>query len=200
MAPNEPETMLTAHFSRREVTRSALASRLGIPNRPTAETWANALALAQNVLEPARAALGPITITSWYRSPDLNRLTPGSSIRSQHCLGQAADCEILPRGNVELWRWMIDHAPFDQIIWEFGDDEEPAWVHVSYREENRRASILRAYRRLRNKKSRTVYVQVDRADALKLIWRPSTPSGAVALSGLRTARTPTGPSDTDRIE
>jgi hypothetical protein len=118
--------MLTEHFARWEFTLSNTGVRVGIANVPTEAHWLHLEALAQNVLEPARAALGPIRINSGYRSPALNTLVGGKR-GSQHMRGEAADIVPHQCSLGDLFRWIRLHTPFDQLIWEFG-----SWVHVSH--------------------------------------------------------------------
>ena len=127
-----------------EFLRSERATRLGIPNEPTIGAKANLAALAWNVLQPLREALGgPIKITSGYRSPLLNGQTPGSSKTSQHSLGEAVD--IVTMGgftNAAMFDYIRKNLPFDQLIWEYGTKKEPRWVHVSWRSTKRRGQVL----------------------------------------------------------
>ena len=91
---------------------------------------------AWQIFEPLRAWYGkPIGISSFYRSPELNKAIGGSKT-SQHMKGQAIDidADIFNNGtsNREIYLWIIKNLDFDQLIWEYGDDQNPAWVHVSY--------------------------------------------------------------------
>ena len=73
--------------------------------------------------------------------------TPSS--KSQHCHGQAMDIDDTfgKATNAEMYHWIKEHLDFDQMIWEFGDDDNPDWVHVSYvSESDNRNRCLRAYR------------------------------------------------------
>ena len=128
-----------------EFLKSERATRLGIPNAPTIAAKANLAALAWNVLQPLRDAMGgPIKVTSGYRSPLLNSKTPGSSTTSQHSLGEAAD--IVSLGgftNAAMFHYIRQNLPFDQLIWEYGTAKNPQWVHVSFRSQKRRGMILR---------------------------------------------------------
>jgi len=120
---------LSQHFTLAEFCASEVAARRGLDNTIPPELIPNAVALCENVLEPARAALGPIRVNSGYRSRALN-LKIGGAVKSQHILGQAAD--IIPlAANVtvfDLFQWIHQNCPFDQLIFEF----DGAWCHVSY--------------------------------------------------------------------
>jgi hypothetical protein len=43
-----------------------------------------------------------------------------------------------------LFHWIKDNLEFDQLIWEFGTDKEPAWIHVSYVYSRNRKQVLTA--------------------------------------------------------
>ena len=120
---------LSAHFTLAEFTASEVAARRGLDNRMPDELIPDAIALCENVLEPARAALGPIRVNSGYRSKKVNSAV-GGAWGSQHTLGQAAD--IITLGiNVrmfDLFEYIYKNLPFDQLIWEFSG----SWVHVSF--------------------------------------------------------------------
>lgn len=140
------EIKISKHISIKEATRSNTAERLGIDNFPDSPTLVNMQALAENVFEPLREHFGhPIYITSFYRSPELNKAIGGSS-KSQHCLGQAIDIDdvIGSTNNSEFFHYIKDNLEFDQLIWEFGNGDNPNWVHVSYSTDNNRGNILKA--------------------------------------------------------
>lgn len=148
--------MISPHLSLREATRSQTAERQGIDNTPDAAAVANMRRVAAACFEPARLHFGvPIGVSSFYRSPVLNAAIGGAA-SSDHCLGRAIDLDAIPGTgltNAALFTWLRAHVPFDQLIWEFGDDADPAWVHVSFREGANRGQVLRA----RRQGSRTVY-------------------------------------------
>ena len=132
------------HFRMDEFLRSATARKLGIANRPSRQEEHNIEALVANVLDPLREAVGvPITVTSGYRCPLLNRAIGGAAT-SQHTKGEAADITAMKRRNTaQLFHIIRERLPFDQLIWENGDDEAPAWVHVSYKAGANRGEVLR---------------------------------------------------------
>jgi len=141
---------LSNNLSVKEVTKSNTAKRFGIDNRPTIEHLQNLKAIALNIFQPARNHFKkPIFVSSGYRSEDLNEKIGGSKT-SQHSKGQALDLDAHTFGgltNKELFDFISEHLEFDQIIWEFGTDEEPDWVHVSYVSSGiNRGEYLKAYK------------------------------------------------------
>lgn len=134
---------LTENFSLHEMTNSVTAQKRGINNMPTPEHIENLKALCENVLEPVRALMGcPIKITSGYRSGQLNAYIGGAA-SSQHMFGQAVDIDLGPK-NSELYDAIVKNLEFDQVIWEFGNDTNPEWVHVSYSSGKNRKKCLKA--------------------------------------------------------
>jgi zinc D-Ala-D-Ala carboxypeptidase len=141
--------MISEHISNKESVYSRTAIRRGIDNTPTEEHRENMCILAKNVFEPLRSWVGgPIKINSFYRSPDLNKAIGGSA-KSQHCQGQAMDIDDTfgRASNAEMYHFIKKHLDFDQIIWEFGDDNNPDWIHVSFVKEGiNRNRCLKAYK------------------------------------------------------
>jgi hypothetical protein len=126
--------MISQHISDKEGVYSRTALRLGIDNKPNKEQLANMKLLAEEIFEPLRMyANGPIKINSFFRSPELNKAIGGSA-KSQHCHGQAIDLDDTygHLTNAEMFEFIREHLDFDQMIWEFGNDDNPDWVHVSY--------------------------------------------------------------------
>ena len=142
--------MLSKHISDKESTYSITALRLGLDNTPGDYEYSNMELLAEKIFEPLRKFVGgPIKINSFYRGPELNKAIGGSS-KSQHCEGRAIDIDDTYgyKTNAEMYKWIKDNLNFDQMIWEFGDDNNPAWVHVSYVSENQnRNRCLKAYKK-----------------------------------------------------
>ena len=141
--------MISKHVSYREGVYSRTAERLGLKNDPTEEHLANMKLIAEKVFEPLRMHVGgPIKINSFYRGPELNKAVGGST-KSQHCHGQAIDIDDTfgHATNAEMYNWIKENLDFDQVIWEFGTDENPNWVHVSYvNSEENRNRCLKAYK------------------------------------------------------
>ena len=141
--------MISKHISKKEGVYSITATRRGIDNTPNEEQLENMKLLAEKVFEPLRIhAGGPIKINSFFRSPDLNKAIGGSS-KSQHCKGQAIDIDDAynKMTNADMYHWIKENLDFDQMIWEFGDDDNPNWVHVSYvSPEKNRNRCLRAFK------------------------------------------------------
>lgn len=125
---------ISKHISGREAIESYTAKRRGIENIPSEYQLVNMAALAENVFEPLRKWVGgPIKINSFFRSPELNKAIGGSS-KSQHCEGRAIDIDDTYgwKSNAEMFNYIKNNLDFDQLIWEFGTDDNPDWVHVSY--------------------------------------------------------------------
>ena len=123
---------LSANFTLSEFTKSQTATRKGLDNTPGEEHLANAKELFANVVQKVRENFGVTVINSGYRGPALNEAVGGSS-KSQHCKGEAVD----------------------KLILEFYTPGIPdsGWVHVSYKSEGNRKSILTAMK----ENGKTVY-------------------------------------------
>lgn len=150
---------LSNNFSLKEMTASQTATRHGINNNPNEDHMNNLKALCENVLQKVRDHFGKVvTVSSGYRSPELC-VKIGSSVNSQHAKGEAADFEIFGVSNAELVKWISENCDFDQMILEFHNLDEPnsGWVHCSYKSEDNRKQILRAYKDENNKTKYEAY-------------------------------------------
>ncbi len=137
---------LSENFSLNEFTKSDTAVRKGIDNTPNDDHLKSMKALCENVLQKVRSHFGKsVRITSGYRSQELCEAI-GSSARSQHAQGEAADFEITGIDNKELAKWIRDNVEFDQLILEFYTEGDPnsGWVHCSYDMEHNRKEVLSA--------------------------------------------------------
>ena len=126
--------MISEHISYKEGVYSITAIRRGIDNTPGDDQLHFMEIIAEEVFEPLRTWVGgPIKINSFYRCPELNKAIGGSTT-SQHCKGQAMDIDDTfgKATNAEMFHFIKENIDFDQMIWEFGDDDNPDWVHVSY--------------------------------------------------------------------
>ena len=141
---------ISKHISYKEAVYSRTAQRLDVYNHPDNVQKDNMILISEKVFEPLRSWVGgPIKINSFFRSPELNTAIGGST-KSQHCHGQAIDLDdTFGRAtNAEMFEFIKEHLDFDQIIWEFGSDGNPDWVHVSYvSEDKNRNRCLKAYKK-----------------------------------------------------
>ena len=147
---------ISEHVSLKEGIKSRTATRLNIDNVPRDLDLINMKTIAEKVFEPLRDFVGgPISINSFYRSPKLNSAIGGST-SSQHCKGCALDIDDTYgyKTNAEMFEYIKCNLDYDQMIWEFGDDTNPDWVHVSYvSEDANRRRLLKATR----VKGKTIY-------------------------------------------
>lgn len=140
---------ISEHLDLSELTRSDSAKRAGISNMPTPEHIENLKKLAENVFEKVRNHFGvPIRISSGYRSKELNAKIGGANT-SQHSSGEAIDIDMdnTSLTNKQIFDYIKSNLSFDQLIWEFGTDSNPDWVHVSYESTGKqRKQVLKAYK------------------------------------------------------
>ena len=123
-------------FSISELTRSSVARREGIDNTPPPEVEVRLNRLIDRLLDPVRELWGgPITVTSGFRCPVLNKAVKGVP-SSQHVKGEAADITVgNPEDNRKLFELIrTSGLAFDQLI----DERNYTWLHVSYSDNNRK--------------------------------------------------------------
>ena len=153
---------LSKHLTLKEATKSATAIKNGIDNQPTIAQLEVLKAIAVNIFEPCRQYVGgPLAVTSGFRGEELNELI-GGSLTSDHCISDdktAAldlDCDVYKgKTNAQLFNYIRTTRDFKQLIYEFGDENNPDWVHVSYSTDpalNKREVLL-----AKRQGSRTVY-------------------------------------------
>jgi hypothetical protein len=149
---------LSKNLSLSEMIRSESAKRNGINNMPTDEHTSNMKKLAANIFQPIREHFNvPIHISSGYRSSALNASIKGTSKTSQHSTGEAIDIDMdaTTVTNMQVFTWIKNNLVFDQLIYEFGNDKNPDWVHVSYESTGKqRKQILKAIK----KNGKTSYI------------------------------------------
>jgi hypothetical protein len=156
---NYPD-VISDNITFKEATKSRKAIQYGLDNLPTEDHLSNMILVAENVFQPVREHFDvAIGITSFYRTSEVN-IKIGGAKRSQHLKGQAIDMDAdmydkyiivahdVPKvllTNKMIFDWIVENVEFDTIIWEFGDVNNPAWIHVSYVAGNNRKRKLRAY-------------------------------------------------------
>ena len=142
-----------------EAIHSSTAKRKQIDNTPSPTQIEAMKLLAEKVFEPLRRWVdGPIKVNSFFRSSSLNEAIGGAA-SSQHCKGQAMDIDDVYgiKSNAEMYNWIKENLDFDQMIWEFGTDTQPNWVHISYvSKEDNRNKCLKAYKEHRQTKYRVI--------------------------------------------
>ncbi len=140
---------ISDHITYAEAIHSNTAKRKGIDNTPSEIQVTAMKLLAEKVFEPLRKWVGgPIKVNSFFRSEALNESIGGAS-SSQHCKGQAIDIDDVygKKTNADMYHWIQTNLDYDQMIWEFGTDMQPNWIHVSYvSEEKNRNKCLKAYK------------------------------------------------------
>ena len=131
--------MISKHISYKEGVYSTTALRRNIENKPNEEQLANMKLIGEKIFEPLREYVG--------------------STRSQHCKGQAMDVDDTfgYKTNAQMYDFIKHNLDFDQMIWEFGDDDNPNWVHVSYVSPDKNRQVcLKAYKQ----NGRTKYMTI----------------------------------------
>ena len=140
---------ISDHITYAEAIHSNTAKRKSIDNTPNEVQVLSMKLLADKIFEPLRKWVGgPIKVNSFFRSETLNEAIGGVA-SSQHCKGQAIDIDDVYgyKSNAEMYKWVKENLDYDQMIWEFGTDTQPNWIHISYvsKEENRN-KCLKAYK------------------------------------------------------
>jgi len=150
---------ISDHITYAEAIHSNTAKRKGIDNTPSPTQIEAMKLLAEKVFEPLREWTGgPIKVNSFFRSGPLNEAIGGAS-SSQHCKGMAMDIDDVygHKTNSEMYHWIKENLDFDQMIWEFGTDTQPNWIHVSYvSKEDNRNRCLKAYKENNKTKYKTI--------------------------------------------
>ena len=151
---------ISKNFTLAELTKSNTATRLGISNTPDKEGIHKLRLLATELLQPLRNAVGPLRVTSGFRSESLNAAIGGSN-KSQHTKCEAVDLQFVKRGtmdNMRIFNAIIRLGlEFDQCILEFGgstahtDSDNPDWIHISWKITGNRKQVLVAYKDENNK-------------------------------------------------
>ena len=151
---------LSKNLTLKETTKSDIALRYGIKNEPNTKQLENLKVLATEVFQKIRDHFGvPIKVTSGFRSEALNKKIGGSK-SSDHMKGCAIDIDMDGTPyitNAQVFNFIKDNLTFRQLIWEFGNDDNPDWVHVSYVKGDNKKQILKAIK----KGNKTIYVSYN---------------------------------------
>jgi zinc D-Ala-D-Ala carboxypeptidase len=142
---------LSEKFSLADVTRSDTATRRGFDEqfKPEQRVIDNAKEVCVNILDKIPQAF---FISSFYRCKRLNRAIGGSAT-SDHMEGCAVDIDSQNNiNNRIIFDFIRMNCKFDQLIYEFGNEFNPDWVHVSYRKTGNRNQILKAIKQNGNTK------------------------------------------------
>jgi|TARA_B100001094_G_scaffold140790_1_gene136468 hypothetical protein len=126
--------MISKHISYKEATFSQTALRRDLDNTPSNEQLKCMEEVAENLFEPLREWVGgPIKVNSFFRGEPVNTAIGGYR-KSQHMKGQAIDIDDTfgHKTNAEMYHYIKDNLDFDQMIWEFGTDKNPNWLHISW--------------------------------------------------------------------
>jgi len=126
--------MISKHISYHEGTYSQTGVRRDLDNTPDDSQLKRMEEVAENLFEPLREWVGgPIKINSFFRGEPVNTAIGGSR-KSQHMKGQAIDIDDTfgHKTNAEMYHYVKDNLDFDQLIWEFGTDKNPNWLHISW--------------------------------------------------------------------
>lgn len=136
---------ISEHITYKEATLSPTAVRFGIDNTPDDHILKRMKIVAEKCFEPIRLhANEPIRVNSFYRCLELNNAIGGSSKTSQHMMGEAIDFNS--SDDAKLFEWIRKNIEFDQLLWEYGDDRQPAWIHISFTEQRpNRQQVLRVH-------------------------------------------------------
>ncbi len=135
----------------------AVHTDTGLPNKPSALEKKNIVAVCKTLFQPIRDKWGkPINVGSLYRSEAVNKKIGGSKT-SAHRFGLAVDISCAnKKENGKLWdailrMWKEGIIHFDQLIWEFGDNKNPQWIHCGLAKatltDKPRGQILRAIKK-----------------------------------------------------
>lgn len=135
---------ISKNISYNSAIKSDTAIRLGIDNTPSAYAVEAMQLLCEKVVDPLYEVFPSMTFNSFFRSGKLNSAIGGSAT-SQHTKGEAIDLDSKDNQfNKAIFDYIVKNLDFDQLIWEFGNDKTPDWVHVSYKKSGNRKQILKA--------------------------------------------------------
>lgn len=157
--------VISKYLSYREATKSAYAASSTNANAPTPEQLDLIRSFGKNYFDPLRISVGsPLYVSSLYRSEEVNKKVGGAT-HSEHLIrNNVVACDIDQDekgkiGNRALFFFIRDKTQFRKLIWEFGTETRPAWVHVSWSPDPTK-NIKKVYRAIRVN-NRIIYLNFD---------------------------------------
>jgi len=136
---------ISEHITYAEATKSQTGIRKGIDNTPNETQLAAMRLVAENIFEPIRKHFGvPIGISSFFRSKALNKAVGGAAT-SYHMKGEAIDIDGDIFGGVSnkmIFDYVRTNLDYHELIWEYGSNFNPAWVHVTYKATGNKKEII----------------------------------------------------------
>lgn len=139
---------ISKYMSYNEAVRSNTAARLGIDNTPTLYQLNNMIYVANEIFDKVREFVGgPLTCSSFLRVAELNKAI-GSGPSSFHVHGGAIDIKNISTTvtNAQIFDYIRCNLEFSELIWEYGTELEPDWVHVAFLEGDNRKMVKRAHK------------------------------------------------------
>lgn len=157
---------LSKNCSYSEAVRSETAKRQGILNKPNGRQLFVMKHLAVNLFQVVRDHFDKkIFISSFFRSEELNKFI-GGAIHSDHCVKEDTAAIDLDNdvwenetgvSNADIFWFIYDNLDYYKLIWEFGDNKKPAWVHISYSTDPNKNKRKETYKAIKGH-GRTSYV------------------------------------------
>ena len=157
---------LSKNLSYQEAIRSGVAKRLGINNEPNSKQLHVMRVLANDIFQVVRSHFGDkIYVSSFYRCPKLNEAIGGAA-QSDHMIMEDVAAIDLDNdiweaetgiSNADIFYFIYDNLDYYKLIWEFGDSDKPAWVHISYSTDSKKNKRKQTFRAVRDSLDRVSY-------------------------------------------
>lgn len=123
---------ISKHFTFYEAVNSRSAKKRDLRNYPSRKDF-RTIKYTAGRMERIRTIVGmPLTVNSWYRSPNTNRLIGGSST-SAHRYGLAVDFTVRGNARIAFDRIRRSGYSFDQMIYY----KRRNYVHISFKKNRR---------------------------------------------------------------
>ena len=117
-------------ISMNAILNPSYPERKNYDNTPTQQSLDNEINIGKKIYDPLCEYMKfKVYVTSAYRGEYLNHDVDGTE-NSQHRIGEAIDIDN-GVSNSQMFYYIVNNLPFDQLIWEEGDAVNPNWIHVS---------------------------------------------------------------------